>query len=419
MGQTFDPITGMIIEVPGGSGGTPSGPAGGDLTGTYPNPTIDALKVTAAKLATDAVETAKIKDLNVTTAKIDDLAVTAAKLGAGSVTVTKIGNSQVNNAKLGNMATQTIKGRTTAGIGDPEDLTATQATAILNNVVGDSGAGGTKGLVPAPASGDTAAKKVLQANGSFGTDVGYTPTTSTHWNNVPTDVKGGLDELARRLNVSGPSRLASVYEFEEDWMSGAIAGDYGWIATLSGGAQTMNTALLSGTEWGLAQISSGTTSGNNALLALGVAKLIFGTAEAYYETKIRLNALSVEGVTNYTARIGFYDNFSGVAGNGIYFLYDTTVSTNWIMGTANGGSRTHTATSTAVAAGAFVKLGIRISGSSAEFFVDGVSIGTQSTNFPTAAVFPGFGVIKGATGATAGILVIDWASIYAYWSGGR
>jgi len=80
---------------------------------------------------------------------------------------TTIANDAVTNAKLANMATATFKGRTTAGIGDPEDLTATQATALLNSVVGDSGSGGTKGLVPAPASGDAAANKYLKASGSW------------------------------------------------------------------------------------------------------------------------------------------------------------------------------------------------------------------------------------------------------------
>jgi hypothetical protein len=76
-------------------------------------------------------------------------------------------NDLITNAMLANVGTQTFKGRTTAATGDSEDLTATQATAILNAMVGDAGAGGTKGLVPAPAAGDTAAGKYLKADGAW------------------------------------------------------------------------------------------------------------------------------------------------------------------------------------------------------------------------------------------------------------
>lgn len=65
---------------------------------------------------------------------------------AGALATT-IAADAVTNAKLANIATQTFKGRTTTGTGDPEDLTATQATAILNTFTTTL-----KGLVPAPGS---------------------------------------------------------------------------------------------------------------------------------------------------------------------------------------------------------------------------------------------------------------------------
>lgn len=50
---------------------------------------------------------------------------------AGSVTANEISDDAVSNQKLANMATATIKGRATAGTGDPQDLTGEQARAIV------------------------------------------------------------------------------------------------------------------------------------------------------------------------------------------------------------------------------------------------------------------------------------------------
>lgn len=84
--------------------------------------------------------------------------------GTGSITAT-IGSNKVTNAMLATVATATFKGRTTAGTGNVEDLTSSQATALLSAFVGDSGSGGTKGLVPAPATGDST--KFLRGDGTW------------------------------------------------------------------------------------------------------------------------------------------------------------------------------------------------------------------------------------------------------------
>lgn len=79
--------------------------------------------------------------------------------------------------------------------------TPTQVTADLINFVGDSGAGGSKGLVPAPAAGDAAASKFLKADGTWAAASGSgSVATDAIW-----DAKG---DLAVGTGANTASRLA-------------------------------------------------------------------------------------------------------------------------------------------------------------------------------------------------------------------
>jgi hypothetical protein len=123
------------------------------------------------------------------------------------------------------MATNTFKGRITGSDGPVEDLTATQATSILNPFTGDGGSGGLKGLVPAPASGDAA--KFLKGDGTWA--AGATGTVTS----VSVVSANGISG-----SVANPSSTPAITLSTSFWLAKCKYATTGNI-TLSG-AQTID-----------------------------------------------------------------------------------------------------------------------------------------------------------------------------------
>ncbi|MDQ2631991.1 MAG: hypothetical protein M3Y75_13615 [Actinomycetota bacterium] len=97
----------------------PSGPAGGDLTGTYPNPLVKANAIGTTQLADGAVTTPKIGDNAITTSKIADGGVTTDDLAPDSVgsselkgVIATVGAGASLNANTPGVATVTCPGGT-------------------------------------------------------------------------------------------------------------------------------------------------------------------------------------------------------------------------------------------------------------------------------------------------------------------
>lgn len=88
-----------------------------------------------------------------------------AAAGTGNL-ITTISTGAVTNSKLANMTGPTVKGRSSS-TGAPQDLSMSTLSGMLPVVIADTGSGGTQGLVPAPTSGSSAAKKFLRADASW------------------------------------------------------------------------------------------------------------------------------------------------------------------------------------------------------------------------------------------------------------
>jgi len=120
------------------------------------------------------------------------------------------------------ISAHTFLGNNSGSSASPSALTATQLTAELNVVVGDSGSGGTKGLVPAASAGAAASNSVLHADGTFhsfatlaasyaplnsptftGTPAG--PTQSANDNSTKLATTAYVDAAIAALSLGAPS----------------------------------------------------------------------------------------------------------------------------------------------------------------------------------------------------------------------
>jgi hypothetical protein len=177
----------------------------------------------------------------------------------------------VSNTKLANVASATFKGRVTAAVGDPEDLTGTQATTLL-----DTFTSALKGLVP-PSGGGTV--NFARADGTWAVPPGSGGIADGDKGDITVSgggtvwtIDAGVVTLAKQADMatasvvyrktagSGAPEVQTLATLKTDLgLTGTNSGDQTSIVGITGTLAEFNTALT-GADFAT---GGGTATGTN------------------------------------------------------------------------------------------------------------------------------------------------------------
>ena len=189
-----------------------------------------------------------------------------------------VGNGGTGTSLLGTGGTGQYLKQTASGAAVS---VGTIAASDVPTMVGDSGSGGTKGAVPAPLSGDSAAGKFLKADGSWSVPsstvtwavpgtIGSTTPNSGAFTTLTTSGNVGIGTTSptAKLVVAGGQAVGAYYSASSatiDWNNGniqntnAAAGTISLASMIDGGVYTL--------------VLSNSTGGNYSFSAAGITFL--------------------------------------------------------------------------------------------------------------------------------------------------
>lgn len=279
---------------------------------------------------------------------------------------------------------------------------------------------------------------ITNGAGSIAIDVDINELTAETTIDVDDDYLPFYDESEAANNKMSIETLLAQYassyrknrfDYYNEFINGVatVTGGNDIIANNNGsGAGSSATSPSSGGNVvGLVRSQTGTDANGSTSCATSASAVTIGGGAWTYE--IRMNQIAVlsdasGGAEIYQLLIGFYDvNTAQNQTDGIYFLYDragvstgSAASANWQTVTTSNSTRTFTTTSSAVSTGAtLLKIAINASAGSAEFFINGTSVGTHAANIPAGTNrTTGFGwmLIK-SNGTTNRALEMDYLSV--------
>jgi len=228
--------------------------------------------------------------------------------GAGTIN-TAIANDAVTFAKLQNIAQNSVVGRVSAGAGDPEELTGTQVTGLLDVFTASA-----KGLVPASGGGT---QNFLRADGTWAQPSG-----------------GGAAVIYARVGNNTAVEVDNVNNLVSTTINGIAAGEqyivefWGRVINNSGATKTYTLRLSLGGQTldivASTTIANGTTSGLWARFVIAIVS----TTTAFMQGEFDPMAATADGASGtVTQRKAWSVKSANLTGNQSFVIQLRTSAT--------------------------------------------------------------------------------------------